>query len=507
MNVSTVPHPPGQPNPLYNPMRTLLDKQEEVKRLRDAIKAVASKHRGLSKAQIVQKCVDAGLKETFKDLWHVFDSAPKSKTTIGPNPRSASLYGRVGDGASILDVGSGNCMKLRQTTGRVTIVASDPNLDTELAKTMTVKTEKLTAAEVLPRYDSVVTSFNALPQLSKAEISMIEERDGLHIIPDHQYLLDHGLAKPILVTEQDHLVQKIEVETPVKTFVDQPLKMEGFSVKEGFKLVATYEHRPINVNFPRDISDWIHDRRAVTGSYIPVIDASPANEVTMNWKDLGYKWDGIPLEFEFNEGKAYLTMRNGKTMYGTTDCPYHLCFHAEYLERPSVLVLIRVISFRSFIPPHCGPSLRQFVERHPLTVDGIKLYGPPVFDPAQRPMINGYEYNVDGIITRNNELDHYVKRIWTVDLTSSDVQYMIDHFGQKGVEVVVDNVRPGLSEYQLLRKDGRIELRDNNRPRHDKIKHTTLDTVKYLLELPTLDELVVLYRQLPEMRGYREYMI
>lgn len=483
---SSIPVKHGVPNPVYGQALELVRNISDYRVLAARIRAVAAemqtKSGKVSMPELLREIGELGVKEELRKLYEGHTNVPKEKPVLGPPPAVNELYGRFGRGLSIIDVGSGNCMKLVKASGVLTITAVDPNLtnDTKLVLTPV----KLRLGEFLQQalpQDPIFSSFMSLPQIPYTEWEPIKKFDGLHVIPDHAVLARNGIA----VLRDDGMIR---VRTGVCDYVDYPMDEDGTVIEAGYMLTPFFKERVINIEL-EDV--------AVQKDYSPVIDASPAGFYDLNFQDLGPKFDGIAVELEANEGQAYIVDRAGKERLGLVAETFHFCLHLE--ELAECYTLIRIVSWRGIVPPHSGKTLRAFADKVRIFINAKPVLAGPQWDggtfdrgPVLHWTIAGKHHEfrppVDGVISREDGKDRYCKYMWTVDISAARIPKLKKLLLENGYLLEIEGAFfDGLTECTMTRNGGVVLLKPS-RSRTDKTKETTDDTVLYLVDRPTLGE-------------------
>lgn len=395
-------------------------------------------------------------------------------TQVAPRPPPRrSLYGRIADGEKIVDVGAGDCAKIKDQQGRLRITAIDPNvanLETGISHAREVEVEDLT---------QTVVSFNSIVQMPEPVRARMTEVDGLHVYPDHDFLKIYGCA-----VEQDDGAVAVNVYThngPL-VYVDSKIDLPSLEVSPGYRLAATFERE--SYSLPLKLP------KGPKGAYTPKSSCGPGAGNVVSWSQASWKWDGVFYEFEAYDDQAYLTGRDGCS----SSVPFkmkRLCLHLEYIEKAKCFVLLRIIMYNGFIPPHCLETLNYFVQRVRIILDGKPVLGPGTL--SQPPVLRGALCPVDGIILRENETDYYIKPEWTVDLNPAGVMTIQRRSAEMGFRLLVSGgVQEGLWEYSVVRAGDDLTLTPM-RPRPDKLTGTTAATFEKVLSLPTLSEIVSLF--------------
>lgn len=427
----------------------------------------------------------------LKEEQQLFLAKTRAAKTVEPPPLVAppppprnELYGRIADGMKITDVGSGDDTKLRSHSGRLRITCVDPKLESSDV-TVTRVPRPVEACDI----SGLVTSFNVLPQLDpdSAAALKIVESDGLHVIPDHDVLLGTGCAKKV----NDKVEVLVVKDGSHVTYKDYYINFPGYETN-GYKICPFYQKRTLRLPVPRP-PDVIGPSPEGT-NYTPKIQAAPAGLENANWADMTWKYDGEAYELESDGDKIYLTARNGELIEVDYSCGVKFCIHMEYVPECACFVLFRVVMYNGFIPPHSGELLRHFTSKVHIDVGGLPVVAPPRLGTS--PVLNGCLAPVDGVIFREEQMDYYCKKVWTLDLYPSDIARTEDTLRAAGWEPNVECIGAGLHEYQLMRMNGVATLRPV-RQRYDKKVATSQSTVARILSLPTLSEMLELYGATP----------
>lgn len=463
---SAVPVAHGFPNPFYQRIADLISRQAEIKDLARAVQDVGLQHKtqtGYNFNAVLSELEQTDVKRRLKELWDNAKTGRQTLPVLAPPPRPNQIYGRFGRGVRVVDVGSGNCSKLRKYSGILHLSVVDPELvvgEHVFKSTFRVRFDEVPKSELRGAF---ISSFMSLPQLPEADIDYITTHDGLHMVPDHAALLASGVAEA-----KDG---KIMVRTAKKTYSDRLLQLPGYSPVVGYKVCPTYEMREVKVVLASSVE---------SGDACD-IDATPCCLDEINFHDATWKVDGVPLELETNDGVVFVSRRNGDNQVGTTDFEGHMCLHLEEFE--GGYSLIRVLAYKGFIPPHSGECLRLFAEKLSITINGKKVVGPIVWEPGEKPPLG-----TDGVITRIDERDFYCKPGWTVDLMGTNIAPLRNKLSSEGLIAKFDRVRPALSEYLMTRSGCEVSF-SFVKERPDKDRPTTLDSVVFMLSRKTLKEL------------------
>lgn len=485
---SSIPIKHGFPNPCYGQALDLVRNVSEYRSLAARVRHEAAKMRAgggvVDIAKLFQQCADNGIKEQLRTLFNEHRNVPTEKPVLGPPPPTNELYGRFGKGTSIVDVGSGNCMKLVRASGTLTITAVDPDLSNTTRAVLTPFKDTLAAfmqQPSRPGLDLMFTSFMALPQIPTEEWLPIIDYDGMHMIPDHFQLIKNKIA----VVREDG---KIRVRTGIRDYIDYSVELPGVSLEPGYLLAPTFKKRRIKIQLGADVSKQ---------AYSPVIDAVPCGFYDLNFADLGPKFDGVAHEIEVSSGQVYVVDRAGNQRIGLVDADFHFCLHVEELSE--CFILLRIVSWRGMVPPHHGDVMRYFCERVHLSVNQKPLLASPRWEGGsfkhgpELTWKDGDELRrfvapIDGVVSRERGKDHYCKYMWTVDVSKSSLPAIRKALEGGGYLLEVEgDFYDGLNECALTRNHVAVVLKPL-KPRVDKNRETTPDTVLYLVDRPTLAE-------------------
>lgn len=478
---SVLPVRHGVPNPFFGKAFDLIRNSEEFRHLAELVRAEAAALKAVggdsSFTSIAARCTAVGVKDKLRQLYERNNSQPAEKPVMGPPPPVIELYGRFGDGVAITDIGSGNCMKLTRASGVLKITAVDPNIVNDGG--LVLQSVKSTLGDFLAATggweERIFTSFMSLPQISFEEWRPLNNTDGIHVVPDHPLLV----ANRIAVVREDG---KLLVRTMAKDYEDYPIDCLGVPLEPGYMHCVTFRKR--------DVVCALVDEPTVV-SYSPEIDASPSGFYDLNFADISPKFDGVAHELEVTDGKVYLVDRAGRQRSGTTNIGFHFCLHVEELDE--CFTLIRIVSWRGYVPPHTGDVLRLFCATVNLRVGNKKLYGPPQWHPGElsgsfRLPGFGKLCPIDGAISRENGRDFYCKYQWTIDIMRERVPAISAALLDSGFGLLVDGEWfPGLNECAMSRR-GAIVTIAPRKPRLDKFAETSTDTILYLVDRPLLSE-------------------
>lgn len=472
--------PPGPANPSFGLAELLVNQSPQVRLLMSKIRALQQP--GMTFSEVFQ-LAQVKYRADFQALLDKTRAVVPAQQNIGPPPHSRELYGRVADGASVFDIGSGDGRRVKEHSGRIKITAVDPQLSADKVSVVHVK---CAVQEVLEE-DVVYTSFNSLCQIENNS-ELFENLDGIHVVPDHDWLVAHGQA--CTVSEP---AEMFSVKAQGRDYLDYPVKLPAAPIitSPGYKLCCGFKPRQANISFPLSMSEpskWDVDLDLTAQSC-----CTPGNEVNLNLSDLGHKWDGVFYSLCISDKVAYLADRAGRYQVSTTPVDAPDCeLHIEYLQAPHpCFVLLRIIYYNNFVPPHSGDVLRAFASKVRLSIDGHPLHGP--VRHSDPPVLGGCVYPTDGVISRDCGFDYYYKYDWTIDVKPKMLDKIKDECVELGLAYVAPETMPQtLSEYRILKRDGVVSL-IFNRERPDKTRGTTIESVRNLLSLPTIDELMLLY--------------
>lgn len=481
---STVPVRHGVPNPMYGRALDLLRQLPQFRELACRVRQQAALLGPDFKfSELRNNCTEVGVRAHLQALVDANRGVPEVAPVMGAPPQTLVLYGSFGTGVRVTDVGSGNCMKLARYTGVVKFTCVDPNVRNDTKQVLRMVKQPLIDAMGQFGPETIFSSWMSVGQLSNQEVGILLSHDGLHMFPDHQYLEDAGIAKMV--------DDKLKVRTLRGDYMDTPVYVPGYAPAPGYLLTATYRERQISVSL-----DPVFEE-----GYVPRFDAVPAGFNDLNFLDLSPKFDGFAVELEACEGKVCLNNREGRQLVGTCDVDFHFCVHMEKMR--GCYILFRVVQYRGFVPPHCGPLLRKFAETVKIQIDGDPVLGPPpwlgehIWDGYRLTWRRGdhdfvYCAPVDGLISRSLGHDLYCKRMWTVDVFEHDFDTIVEKLHELGFRAQVMGLWfEGLNEVDLIREGAKVTFRPRKR-RTDKLRHTPVETVLYLVDKPTIGETTVL---------------
>lgn len=408
--MADIPNTYGFANPFYGKAANLVANIEEYRAIARQIQRQCDGEGGRGPCAdinaVMQACEAAGIKEKLRVLFQQSQDGPPTPPVLGVPPPPAEIYGRFDEGLKVIDVGPGNGSKIRKFTGVLKFTCVDPSLDCpKLTVTRVLMPLSLYITQITG--DPIFSSYMTACQLPHEEQEELFSHDGLHMIPNHEWLCAVGAA--------ERADNKIMVHTPSpwKDYLDEPVPDMGYEIEPGYNLLATFKPRRIAITTgaPEKQSSRAQE------------EDNPALLEDMNISDLGFKWKGTFCELECSKGIAYLVDRSGNKQLGCSGTfQDHICLHL--VDVGNCYALQRVMAYRGFIPPHCGETLRRFAEVVKITIDDKPVCGPPPWKPDGKVHLSWYDEEdkvrvfsapVEGVISRSRGKDFYCKHQWSID--------------------------------------------------------------------------------------------
>lgn len=401
------PGVPLSPNPMFLKASNLFQNRHEFRKVAQGIKdrARCFKSGGKFNNDVdIGSLVNSGalddLKEQFMGLMQGYLDTPLAKGTIPPPPKPNALYGRIADGVSIVDVGSGAGNRLNRQKDRLDIVAVDKVVE---GVNLGVRREQEDIKDRPVDDVDVLTSFNVITQLDPEGLERVEKNDGIHVFPDVEVLINQNVA----VRREDGLFESVATNGAV--YLDRLYQLGALKIHYGYLGYNCYSEATIRITVNAACLD-------------PVVGEEPnfmtaEGSRTLVCEDYGHKYDGEPVMFDIEGVGGRLVERDGssvpiETSFGDFDLQLH-CERVVHRGRVRY-VLFRIPFYRGYIPFHSGPMLRKFCERKRIIIDGQPLIPP--FPGDVEPLVDGLELPTDGVILRENEQDYRLKTVNTVDV-------------------------------------------------------------------------------------------
>lgn len=436
--------PPGVPNPMFSKMMMLIAEKEEIyeqmQRIKDISKRYLVNGSGVNDVDFTALMHDSEMEECFEAfdaLMDRYEAVEEAIAEMPKPPKQKELYQRLANNTPCVNLGSGD-------DERIQLLAPNyEHLEVENVDPLLTGANRTNILEVTDE-EKVVVSFNTLTQLPEEEQEVVEDRDGIHIIPDLHELADMGVAAPVKGEEKTYLCKSKK-----GTWKDREFLAPGdgaYKIKNGYLGTNTYRRRQVSlrledVEWKQGGKEFTPDGRATTD--VPTTDYS-------------YKNDGVAVRIEARGGKTIWTRRDGSYLTGTVD-DKNLTFimYAEWCETkedPEIMVLIphRVSYWRGYCPFHSGAELRRIAQRVRMEItkgNTITYFrGPRAMKQDQKNQFkvrhgDDYKYYTipsDGAIFRDGEQDFYIKHVWTFE--SDDPDDVVEMLEKNGFEV--DN-KPG----------------------------------------------------------------
>lgn len=163
-----------------------------------------------------------------------FEEVPEVQPAMPPCPQPQQLYRRIETNVSVQDLGSGDGKKASLCQAKVKMCDISPG--SKFVKCADVNEMRFESEGVL------YTSFNALTQFATATVVELEESEGLHVLPDMEYIK----------TEMGSRIVKQDVyETVHKgiTYIDRDHGIVGDEITTGYVGYNTYVKRKFNYEF------------------------------------------------------------------------------------------------------------------------------------------------------------------------------------------------------------------------------------------------------------------
>lgn len=383
-----------------------------------------------------------GLIDTYMDGKSV-------ETIMPPAPSPKILYNRVAD-CDVVDIGSGDCEKLKRCQAKVTAV------DCEVVENPHYVVNKLDCnIELLDfmeqRPGAIVTSFNSLSQLHN--VGQVVQYDGLHVVPDIKHV------KKIATLGAD------EYGDYWGKFKDRDNGLAGDVITEGYLGVNTYAERRIRFKPVR--------RTKIDCDLLPQCE-------DIYYRPIGYtstpKYDGECM-FLVSKGGSYFLISRDKTGYRLTSggAP-DMVLMLEKLPRvgkPEAFCILRVMDYNGYYPFHGYQNLWNFFKNVNVRIGGVRLYPPGHSDLAR--------FDTDGEIFRMGQLDFRFKTHLTVDIP--DPMALIKSLESKcGYVIDCPDPHDGLCEYELQTSGNGSYRLVYVRDRPDKTNATSVDKIARMLQ-------------------------
>lgn len=436
------------PNPMFNQVNDLWESIEDSDVI-DQMAAVVEMFivDGELDEEAYLNYVDEHFSEGLDGLIDAYENGEPVQPAMPPAPSPKILYNRVSS-CDVVDLGSGDCEKLKRCQGNVTAVDIDPvdNPHYSVHK-LDAETELLDFMEIRP--DAVVTSFNTLSQLSS--LDHVKAFDGIHVTPDMNYV------KEIMEYGEDH-------KGPFwGAYRDRDNGLSGDEIVEGYLGYNTFQERRVRFSVvgPTRIDKTLTPQ-CTDIYYRPIgIESTP-------------KYDGECMFLVVKNGLPLLLGR-GKRGYRLSGRGPDMVLMLEKLPRvgkPQAFCLLRIMEWRNYYPFHGKANLWNFFKQVNIRLGGIRIF-PPDHKELSR-------FDVDGQIFRIGQLDYRFKDHLTVDIydPASVIKQLEDSCGY-----VIDcpDVCEGLGEYVLENNNGAFRL-VLLRQRTDKVNATSIDRITRMMQ-------------------------
>lgn len=459
---STFLAPGFTPNPMYNQVLGTYGESNY-----DLIQSVLSEadnlgfDMGMFGNDIPEELILMLLDKFDNELEGVIDdfiSTPETPMEMPPPPHSSTLYGRICEDVKVVDIGSGNGRKAEKAP--ITDLTLTDKVLPGTTHNYSYKWKQLDAEDpdalekALCSGKKVATSFMAMSQF---DITHLSEYDGLHIVPDTDFLkavggqtLQDGV---VLSRSRGHLFYDMQHDYG-----------NGYEIQPGYLGVSTFKQQKNYIEFCGPV-------RLPKAPDVPVV-ISTRIDVDQHSTP---KYDGIQLFYDVRkDGKGVVVNRKGIGRRIKHNFNEELQFVTEYMKG-GVNVLIRIISYRKYVPWHSVSLLKYFCERKIIDICGEKLVAPGDSTLVKCP--------TDGIIMRRSEIDYRIKDTHTFDLDPKTWTKYAEYFIKNDLGYSISHLpeQDKILEYELTVVEGEFSF-VKIKERNDKNNTTDVSTLEFILK-------------------------
>jgi len=359
-------------------------------------------------------------------------------------PPMSELYDRVVVGQRVLDVGSGNGLKLISFSKQVKLRTCYHHCNS-LLKHVNHLRKTFQKSDL---QDEIVTSRMALSQ--NKDISEFDNVDGLHVVPNLSEMAAYGYSS----RKEDGSYVTVSSK---ETFVDYEHGLPSQSLGTFYRGVNTYADCDVNLQFT--------DKIELPGVLINTSEGQrPLYKVPI--LEPTVKLDGMLYALRIGREKALLQARG--TKLGSVCKTSFKSTAFLLLERyKDDFHLVRIKEYKGFRPFHSLSCLEYFLQKVRLSIDG-RLVKPPIRFPSN---IKG-----EGLVSRIKGIDYLVRYHRSFDVARGCEGSLVSLLHHFGVTCQLDGKGTGpINEFIL---EGNILRFHKERP--DK---TTPDSKKKIKEI------------------------
>jgi len=354
------------------------------------------------------------------------EKKPTSLTKlVDPRPvNRRELYERLDTDAKVLDVGCGERKRLRGLN--VDVVTVDPAYD---------HAEKHHKEEFRDSLEPerVVTSFNVLVQGVDCE-----NRDGIHIIPNHPAMKEAGLAKE---TEDG----KIEVKIGKDTWIDEEVKGPVQKITTHSVGLNTFQEREIKIKFSTEA------RTAGTFSST----GKRRYQRLLGTDEMSLKMGGQLHLLEMDNGVARLTNRETEKAFTSLKTNFDDRFTALVELFNGNFYLLKIINYRKYRPFHSLGLLEKFCQRVKFKLQVLgrqyRLKPPIRCDIRQAILRNEKHGDVEGVVVRSRGEDYLLRFYPSMDLGGNAYRKLLKIWKNAGIKNTLpeEPEGEGIHEYEF----------------------------------------------------------
>lgn len=427
LNVSHVPVVSQTKHPFHQAMLELVNSRPIFAVLAEQVRDRVVKITPNSYDHVaLMSSLDAGVLAKCKQA--IKDAMSKERLTIEPRgpprpPPNTFLYGRIQPNTKVVDVGGGDGKRLvnYHSPDKVTIVDPAPGNVSSAPKE-----QKPFTKDILP--EQTVVSFNAMIQGDLAK--QLEDRDGIHVVPDHDKLIEDGVMQRDGDQVSGHGYEDVYFKPRGETFGS---------------------YRGCNTYARRDILFTIGEFGPSGKAPLPLfgeraIKNIPDGEATVKYTGdfFRLRHDGLKAEARRRDGARAPCAAKGVA------CGFYLEYAAGHFR------LLAVESYRNYRPFHSLCELENFLNRVRLVIaynGRVHRVLPPdrVGDDYDSLVREGL---VEGKVFRRGGRDILVKHWLTFTVTPHTVGCLVNVLRAHGFDVPPIWDVSELGEVQLVNYGG-----------------------------------------------------
>lgn len=380
-------------HPLQNASLDLARASPELfaiwKRVHEQARSMGKQTPSLVPADLVDWCKKNGIYDNLKKKVQTFQAkeieARKGLKDLNLKPpRSGELYERFKPGIDLQDVGSGDGKRVARYQGYFGKVKCFEKLPKKkMVQDFPSDWHVCYGDKLQILSETAVSTFLSYTQLEAEDKAVVDNSDGIHIVPNHDALAKFGVVEML---ENG----KVKTQMGKHTFVENYQKYIGQELSNFYCGFNTFRQRDLNL-VPK-----------ARGKFsVPESRNFTRMRRDLYISDFTKKYDGSFVELNIEKGKFVLKNNLGDGCWGEVDGP-DLALQLEAMK--DCYRLLRVKFYKDYRPFHSLDMLELFARKVKIRIGGKSIEPPEKVDIKTYDCCN--DPDSDGVVCRSGGHDY-----------------------------------------------------------------------------------------------------